>query len=210
MYVSGKIGVFARVSLAGLMLGFAFPALAASQQPVADAGQSVASSPSVTTATYGSWVLRCVTLDKGNQGQPAANAAADAGTPAKTCEIVQTVQVQGQTQPVAEVALGHIGSDPALVMTAVVPSNITIPGRIRIATDVKEGADNAAGFDMTWARCAGGACFATAKPGTDDLAKMKSGKAGSIALIDAAGRNVAIPISWAGISQAIDALEAQK
>lgn len=185
--------------------------LAASDQPAANAQAPASdpSAPSVTTATYGSWTLRCVTADKASQPKEAAAASND-GKALKTCEVVQTVQVQGQAQPVAQVALGHVGTDPALFITAVLPSNISIPGNVRLVTDFKEGSDNKAGFDMAWTRCAGGACFATAKPDADSLTKMRSAKAGSLAFIDAAGRTLALPLSWAGLTQALNALEAQK
>ncbi len=185
--------------------------LAASDQPPANAQAPTSdpSAPSVTTATYGSWTLRCVTASQESQPKQAAAAPAE-GKSVKTCEVIQTVQVQGQTQPVAQVALGHVGVDPALAMTVVLPSNISIPGSVRLVTDFKEGSDNKAGFDMVWTRCAGGACFATAKPDADSLTKMRSAKAGSIAFIDAAGRTLAVPLSWTGLTQALNALEAQK
>ncbi len=179
-------------------------AAAETQAPAADPA-----APSVTTATYGSWTLRCIAADKEGQTKQAAAATND-GKSAKTCEVIQTVQVQGQAQPVAQVALGHVGTDPVLVMTAVLPSNISIPGSVRVVTDFKEGSDNKAGFDMAWTRCAGGACFATAKPDADSLTKMRSAKTGSIAFIDAAGRTLAVPLSWAGLTQALNALDVQQ
>lgn len=105
------------------------------------------------------------------------------------------MQVQGQSQLVAEVALGRIGVNQGLVMTARPPSDVSIPGAIRIVTEVKEGGDNKAGFDMSWTRCASGACFATAKPDAASLAKIRAAKAGCIAFMDAAGRNIAAPLS---------------
>ena len=67
------------------------PAAPAAATPAAPA---VSTDPAQTTASYGDWVLRCVRTG-------------DGGTGPRVCEVVQTMVVQGQTQPVAQIAIGN-------------------------------------------------------------------------------------------------------
>ena len=59
------------------------------------AAGAVASGPAETTATYGNWVLHCA------RSKPAEGSGAEAAT---SCEIVQTIQVEGQREPFAKLA----------------------------------------------------------------------------------------------------------
>ncbi|MDO1583461.1 invasion associated locus B family protein [Rhizobium oryzicola] len=166
---------------------------------------AVPNEPTVTTATYGSWVLRCV--------QVPAQATAD-GKPARasgqTCEVAQTVQVQGQQQPIAQVALGRLPGEKDLTLTALLPVNISLPGQVRLSGNGKSGTDEKGGLALAWQRCLGGACIASAKPDTATLAVIRASAEGNIRFTDATGNTVAIPLSWAGLDQAITALEKLK
>src|SRR5690349_7238180 len=68
------------------------------------------SDPAQTTASYGDWVLRCVRTG-------------DKGAGPRVCELVQTMVLQGQQQPVAQVAVGYDKND--LRMTLLVPPAIS-------------------------------------------------------------------------------------
>jgi invasion protein IalB len=162
----------------------------------------VPADPAVTTATYGTWVLRCVRV---------AAAAGETGSKAgrlgtRSCEVVQTVQVQGQQQPVAQLAIGRLPGEETLIMTAVLPVNVSLPGAVRVVADAKAPAE-AAGVALAWKRCAGGSCIADAQPDDEALDALRSGSAGQVRFTDAAGRTVAIPLSWRGLDQALSALD---
>ncbi|RCW20640.1 invasion protein IalB [Ciceribacter lividus] len=197
MTLIARSSLFRVALLSGLALGAPLASLAADSKPAA-----VPAEPAVTTASYGNWVLRCVNLPAGKDGQAAA-------IPVTSCEVSETVQVQGQAQPVAQIALGRIPGDKTLILTAVLPSNIAIPGMVHISGNGKTGADEEGAIDMSWNRCAGGACFATAKPDASAIKTLRSGKDGHIRLTDASGRVISIPLSWNGLDQALTALDKQ-
>jgi len=163
------------------------------------AAGAAASGPAETTATYGNWVLHC-----------ARSKPADGGAEAATsCEIVQTIQVEGQREPFAKLAFGYPSlTERQLIATAVVPVNVALPGRIGLSGNGKAGAEEQGAQALAWSRCFSGACFAraNAEPGLVDTARKE--KAGALRFIDAQGQVVAIPLSWNGFSQALAALDA--
>src|SRR4051812_13250078 len=65
--------------------------------------------PSVTTATYSDWTLRCVRDKDGKTS---------------LCEVTQTLQMQGQTAPVAQIAVGRPAQKSPLRLTIIVPINV--------------------------------------------------------------------------------------
>lgn len=168
----------------------------------------VPSEPASTTATYGNWLLRCVQMP----AAPAAGADATKSgrAAAQTCEVVQIVQVQGQQQPIAQIALGRLPDDKDILLTALLPVNIALPGAVHVSGNGKAGAEEKGGFDLAWQRCYAGSCAASAKPDATSLGLWRAGAEGQLRLIDAAGQTVAIPISWKGLDQAMAALEKMK
>ena len=186
-------------TLFALAAATASPGLAGAQQ-AAPAAAPAQSEPTATTASYGNWVLRCVRLA----------AAKDAAKPAeKSCEVQQAIQAQGQPQPVAQLAIGRLPGDKTLILTVVLPVDISIPGSVHLSGNGKTGADEKAGFDLTWQRCVPGGCFAAAKPDVKNLGLLKADTDGQIRFADATGRVIAVPVSWVGLDQALKALDEQ-
>lgn len=180
------------------------PVAAQTKPDAAKAG--VSSEPVSTTATYGSWVLRCV--------QGAAASGSDAEKTARagrqTCEVVQTVQVQGQQQPIAQIALGRLPDDKELIVTALLPVNVSLPGNVYISGNGKTGAEEKGKFDLSWQRCFAGSCAASVKPDAGSLAILRAETEGQLRFLDATGNTIAIPLSWNGLDQALSALEKAK
>jgi invasion protein IalB len=204
------ISSFTRIVLATLLAaGFSTPVFAQAQpagQPAPrkeEARPAIPPVPVRTTATYGNWILQCVQL------APTATSgeAAKAAPAVQTCEVVQTVQVQGQSQPIAQVALGRLLSDKALTMTAVLPVNVSLPGLVQVSANGKTGSEDKGLVAMAWQRCVAAGCIATGRPSTTELAAMRAGTEGQLHLVDASGNRVAIPLSWVGLDQAMAALE---
>lgn len=161
--------------------------------------------PAVTTASYGSWVLRCVQVTE--PAQTATDASKSGRASIQTCEVIQSVQVQGQSQPIAQVAIGRLPGDKDLILTALVPVNIALPGGIHLSGNGKTGAEEKGGLELSWQRCMSGACIATAKPETTVLGVLRREEAGQIRFVDASGNTIAIPLSWTGLDQALAALD---
>ena len=170
---------------------------AMAQSPTSKAGGAHASTaaparvpaePNTTVASYGDWVLRCQRVET-------------AGKTARVCEVAEAIQVQGQAAPIAQLAIGRLSPGEPLRVTVVVPPAVTFPSSVRV--DAKNGAS----FNLEWRRCLPGGCFADAVLKDDVLARWRGlSEAGQLIFKDAGGQDVTLPLSFRGLSQALDAL----
>lgn len=150
--------------------------------------------PSSTTASFGDWTLRCQRL-------------ADAGKTVRICEVAQVLQAQGQQAPIAQVALGRIANGEPVRVTAVMPVSVSFPSSVQITMGEKD----AKPVELPWRRCLPTGCFAEAAPGDDVLKQWrKASEPGRILFKDAAGRDLALPLSARGLDQALDALAKER
>lgn len=153
------------------------------------APSATAAMPDRTTASFGDWVLRC---DRRNDLTP----------PRRFCELGQTIQRSGDAGPQAQIAVGRLGSTDPIRFTILLPINITLQSPPKV---IVEGADRQS-FELIWMRCIANGCFATAVMSDEVLRKLQSQKeAGRIEYKDGAGREIVLPISFGGFSQAFDA-----
>ena len=88
-------------------------------------------------------------------------------------------------------------------LTIYVPVDVSFPSIVRLALDEKD----AQPAELVWRRCQPGACVADLEI-KDELLKRLRAQVGRgvIKFVDAAGREVAIPFSFRGLAQALDAL----
>lgn len=150
----------------------------------------VPSEPGVTTASFGDWTLRCQRLDANE-------------TSGRVCEVSQTIQVQGQAAPIAQVAIGRMKSADPLRLTTVVPVNVSFLSTVQIASDEK----NLKALHLSWRRCLPSGCFADNALDDDALARWRGlTQPGRILFRDSAERELTIPLSFRGLGQALDAL----
>src|SRR5881394_351162 len=172
--------------LAALAL-VASASVSAQTPPAKPAGApAVPADPAQTTATYGDWVLRCVRTG-------------DKTTGPRACELVQTMVLQGQQQPVAQVALGYDKAD--LRLTLLVPPAISL-GRGPVL-----GVAGAASphFDLAWRRCLPNGCFADVQVGPELLKILRSRTEPMQVLFkDASERDVALPFSFRGLAASLE------
>jgi invasion protein IalB len=177
--------------LVGLLAALVAASAAAQTPPAAKAPAAApaaapapATDPAQTTATYGDWVLRCVRPEKGPH----------------VCELVQSMVVQGQQQPVAQVAVGYDKAD--LRFTLLVPPAISLSRgpTLGVPNETKH-------FDLAWRRCLPNGCFADVQVGPE-LQKTLRGHSEPMQLNfkDAAERDVNLPLSMRGLVPALDAL----
>jgi len=104
------------------------PVMASAQAPkeapkeppksAASAPAPVGTTPERTTASYGDWVLRCETV---------------AGVAKRVCEVAQVMTAQGQSNPVAQLAIGRRAAGESKQLTIVLPSNIAIISRPQVS-----------------------------------------------------------------------------
>lgn len=188
-----------RITASARLAGAAFVILAASagaalavdskSAPNATAPSTISMEPQNTSATYGDWVLRCSRGD---------------GTAAQhVCEVVQSFQIQGQQGLFAQMAIGRIDPKDPLKITVVMQPNVSFPSNIKLGVDDKDTQP----VELTWQRCLPGGCFADADMKDDQIKRWKAQTGnGSLAFKDGAGRDIPLPFSFRGLSQALDAL----
>ena len=166
--------------------------------------QEVLAEPTVTSATYGDWVLRCVAVPSDAKAGTAEKAGRARD---KNCEVAQTVQVQGQQQPLAQLAIARLPEKNALTLTTVVPVNVSLPGLIHVSGNGKTGDDEKGGVDLAWKACVGGGCIANAQISDKIVADWaQQQQQGHLRFADASASAIAIPLSWKGLEQAVNAL----
>jgi invasion protein IalB len=179
------------LSLAGA-IAFLPLAQAAPNAPPAKAESSAV--PDSTSASFGTWTLRC-------------QRASDASLDARVCEVAQSIHVQGQNEPIAQIAIGRIQKGQPLKLTAVLPPNVSFPSSVRVETDEKE----SAAIELPWRRCLPGACFADA-PLTEAFALRLRNYGGNAKLQfkDSTGRDVVVLLPLRGLAPSLDALAREK
>jgi invasion protein IalB len=195
--------IFAWALLGVGMAAVAGPAMAqpAASKPAgppatapAPAAAAVPTEPSSTTASFGDWTLRCQRI-------------ADAGKTMRICEVAQVLQAQGQQAPIAQIALGRIANGEPVRVTAVMPVSVSFPSSVQITMGEKD----AKPVELPWRRCLPTGCFAETAPGDDALKQWrKASEPGRILFRDAAGRDLALPLSARGLDQALDALAKER
>lgn len=154
----------------------------------APAAASVPAAPQRTTASFGDWVLRCESI---------------AAQSKRVCEVAHMIVAQGQTAPLAQIAIGRQAPNEAERLTVVVPPNIAIGVKLQVIT-AKAGA---APIELTWQRCMPGGCFASVALSNAALNELTApSEPGRIVFANAANHEIALPLSLRGLSQAMTAL----
>ncbi|MFV0284247.1 MAG: invasion associated locus B family protein [Castellaniella sp.] len=147
----------------------------------------VPATPTVTTASFGDWILRCQRI-----GEPSR----------KLCEVVYMITIQGKTNPIAQVAIGKSQSGGSERLTVVVPPNIVIGAKPQVMIKAK-----ATPIELAWQRCLPGACFASSEISNATISELAAqSEPGKIMFKDAADREITLPLASRGLSQALAAL----
>jgi invasion protein IalB len=181
--------------LAGLLFS-SFPAASApsaeapAKEASKDAPAPVSSDPQTTSATYGDWVLRCSRL-------------ADTPQAPRSCEVVQSFQIQGQQGLFAQMAIGRVSAKEPLRITVVMQPNISFPSTIKASVDDKDTQP----VELVWKRCTPGGCFADSEFKDETLKRWKAQSAnGRLQFKEGTGQEITLPFSFRGLAQALDGL----
>jgi invasion protein IalB len=144
--------------------------------------------PQRTTATFEDWTIRCEI----RVGPP----------PQKSCEMTQAVQIQGQPNPISQVAIGRPTKADPLKLVIQVPINVWLPTGVKLLADDKD-----PGILTNYKRCLPAACFADVEIKDDTVKKLRSlTENGKLQFKDANQQDVALPVSFKGFGQAFDAM----
>lgn len=92
-------------------------------------------------------------------------------------------------------------------MTTVLPTNVSILGRVHVSIDGKANGKEKVGFDLALTRCLPGRGMAMTILDNDMRKQMSAGKAGLLRSISADGKNIGILVSWMCFVQAMKVLE---
>ena len=172
------------VLLLGLMLGGSALAQTAREAPAPQPNTR----PEFTTAGFGDWVLRCT--------QPEGRA--------KSCEVVQSINAQGQV--VAQFALGRTEAGQPIRLTLAVPPNLALDTPPRLVPNATA-TDARGAVDMVWRRCFPAVCLADMAPSEALLQQFRrQNEAAQMRFVSGDGRENVLPLSLRGISAALDAL----
>ena len=160
--------------------------------PAATPGKPVEESGAeTTTATFGDWQLRC------RLTPAAAGQASQRG-----CEVVQSIVLQGQTAPFAQLGFGKLTPNDPLFFTAVVPVNVTFPSSLKLSIDENDKQP----VDVAWTRCLPGGCFASIAMKDDVLKRLRAqNDSGRVLFRNGAGQDLIVPMSFKGLGRALDA-----
>ena len=175
-----------RIAVSALALAIAAPAALA-----ADAPPPVSAEPQNTSATYGDWILRCARENDG----------------AHACEVIQPfqMQVQGQSQPIGQLAIGHrtANAKEPMHITFIITPGISFPSDVKLMSDDKD----AQPVVLDWSSCAPASCRADGEFKDDQLKRWKALTAnGKLIFKLTTGQPFTIPVSVRGLAQALDAL----
>jgi len=144
--------------------------------------------PERTTATYGDWVVQCVT----NSSPPSE----------PVCDMAQVTQLQGKNLPFSRVAVGRPEKGQPIKLIVQVPVNASFSTQVHIQTG-----DADPGVIAPFANCSPNGCFAEFDLKEDILKKLREATGtGKLSFADAGGHDVTVPISFNGFAQAFDAL----
>jgi invasion protein IalB len=148
-------------------------------------GSVLAQTPQRTTANYGDWIVRCEMRDT-----------------AKTCEMAQFTQLNGQNQPVTQIVIGRPSKDGLLKIAFQVPVNVSLLAGVKLVTE-SERAD----VTVNFSRCIPAGCFAVTDVKENVIKKLRGLTTnGKLQFKDAGEQDVVIPVSFKGFSDAYDAL----
>lgn len=151
----------------------------------------------LTSATFADWELLCRGAPVGDPAKPGL----------RSCEIMQSVFIQGQTLPFAQLAFGRVDGRGPLLFTIVVPNDVALATPMRLS--VEEG--DKLPVDLPWVRCRPNGCFATAIINDGILQRLQGrNEPGRISFVTGAGQNFVMPISFRGLSRALDGLAREK
>jgi len=151
---------------------------------------SVTGDPNLTTAAYEDWTVRCTRTGDGD-------------TAKRSCAMVETLTLPGQTQPSARVIVESIDKTPSFRMTVVVPTVVSFDQVLSLGG----AAGSPSLFDLTWRRCLPDGCFADVSLNADAIKTLRARTdPANVLFKDAGEHDVSVPLSMHGFSQALDAL----
>lgn len=149
--------------------------------------------PSVTTATYDAWTVRCASVVP-NEG---------AVNPGKLCELVQTAKLRQTGQTILETALGKLDDDEPFRLVFKVPNAVFLRDPLTLLVD-GEG-DDALTLGASYARCNAQACIADLEIGDDALDRLLTATSVTVSFTGMSRDPIRVPVTMSGLASAFAA-----
>ena len=148
----------------------------------------VSNDPQMTTASFGDWIERCQRVNVSGESR-------------RLCEVALTVAAQGQTAPLAELAIGRVKKSDPLRVTLVLPVNVGFPSTPKI--EIGDAGDP---MELAWRQCVPAGCFAEATFSSETQRAWREAKSAKVESKASNGQAFNFPISLRGLPQALDAM----
>lgn len=150
--------------------------------------------PISTTATYGSWVVRCSTVATGTEGD---------ASPKKLCEMAQTMRLRETGQTVLEIALGRLNADEPISLVFRVPPSVWLRDDIQLSlgSETKASPD----FSASYFRCSAQSCLADGQITPALRENLLTDSAMIVEFVEASRNKVRVPVSLEGFAAAFAA-----
>ncbi len=146
---------------------------------------AAAQTPKLTTSTFDNWTLRCQGKDD-----------------AKVCEIAQGIALDGQTRPIAQLAIGRAGPGKPLKIVFQLPLQVWLPPGLKLL-----GPDGTTLVSTAYTHCIPVACFGEAEVDDALLGKLKNlTENGKLQFSDLQQQTVSFPVSFKGFGAALAAM----
>ncbi|PCI02373.1 MAG: hypothetical protein COB78_13385 [Hyphomicrobiales bacterium] len=158
-----------------------------------------AQEPVSTTATFGSWTVRCNAV--ANKEDPKA-------VPAKLCEMVQSIRIRKTGQVLMEIALGRLNETDPISMVFKVPATVWLRSAVPVSLGNK--AKDKADFEASYFRCHPQYCLADNKLTNDQQENLLKAKSITVGFTDATQKTAHIPVSLEGFAPAFNSIFADK
>ncbi|MGX9964705.1 invasion associated locus B family protein [Roseomonas sp. F4] len=183
--LAGLLGTVLLWPLAGPVAQPAGRAPAPAAAPAPPAAPATPEGPERTSAQFGDWSVNCT-----------------GRAPARSCEMVMAVRDPAR-QLAAALAIGRVAREAPLRLVAQVPVNIRVAQPARLAMEGTEA------LPLPFQTCNRLGCFAEIELRDEILRRLRARPAEQVARLewrDAAGQEVALPISFRGFTAAAEAL----
>ena len=160
---------------------------------------SQAEEPVSTTATFGSWTVRCNAV---------ANEKDTKAAPTKLCEMVQSIRIRKSGQVLMEIALGRLNETDPISMLFKVPATAWLRSAVPVSLGNKT--KDTADLEASYFRCHPQYCLADIKLTSVQLENLLEAKSITVGFTDATQKTVHIPVSFDGFAPALNSIFADK
>lgn len=148
--------------------------------------------PSLTTATYDAWTVRCATVVQ--QGEEDAR---------PVCEIVQTARLRNTGQTVLETAIGRLAEDEPFRLVFKVPVSVWLRAPVAVTIDDED--TGPLTLEASYARCSAQACIADMEIDDAEIDRLLTSDSVAVSFADAAQKPIRIPLTMRGLASAFSA-----